>query len=307
MFTLVSYGGGQDSTAIFLRCLYESDFRRKYIQGDMLVVISDTGDEHPHTTELIKRMSYLAKTYRYKCHFLWVKPKDGHHTPAWPDLMTPQLRPEGGRFKPTMVQLGTKSCTDKLKLVPIYKAVDEWVNKKYGYGFEPGTSRKRALKRYAEEYGPLDVLIGYAAGEESRAEKSMKQQEIDRKSGSWKSHLRRVFPLIQEGWTRKDCQAYCEESLNIKVYPSNCMRCPYMSEAELLWLYKKYPKKYREWVDVEAAKLVRHAGHPKNNGVFGSKVTIPERLVRAKLKYGHLTISELDEYKYSHGCATNNM
>lgn len=47
--TLLSFGAGQDSTAILLKLIHDADFRTKYAPQDLIVVFSDTGDEHDET------------------------------------------------------------------------------------------------------------------------------------------------------------------------------------------------------------------------------------------------------------------
>lgn len=49
--TVLSYGGGQDSTALILKVIHDESFRAKYIPGDFIVVMADTGNEHKETIE----------------------------------------------------------------------------------------------------------------------------------------------------------------------------------------------------------------------------------------------------------------
>lgn len=79
------------------------------------------------------------------------------------------------------------------------------------------------------------------------------------------------------------------------------MHCPYMSSAELVWLYRFYPKILAEWIKLEKAKIKkwRALGLPnnKNLDVFGNKL-IPETLDNALKLFGHLTDEQL--HKMSH-------
>ena len=47
--TVLSFGGGQDSTTIIEKIIDDEAFRRRYVEGRLLVVMSDTGDEFPET------------------------------------------------------------------------------------------------------------------------------------------------------------------------------------------------------------------------------------------------------------------
>ena len=64
--------------------------------------------------------------------------------------------------------------------------------------------------------------------------------------------------------------------------------------------------KVREMMEAETdlenkEKLIKKLkSMEKNYGVYGT-LTLPEKLKRAKEKYGHWTIEQLNEYKMSHG------
>lgn len=305
--TLLSFGGGQDSTAILLRIIHDDTFRRRYAPDILVVVMSDTGDEHPHTREHVSNIQRMC--LRIGIPFKLLHAGDRYHSPAWPDLITPQIRDEGGQFKPTMVQLGTKSCTDKLKIAPIYKYLDEWINEVMNYGFEVDKRTgsgclKQAIKKFHNDNGQIDVLIGYAKGEERRAEKANKLQE---KADDWSRAIRRVYPLIESGMDRDACQSYIESILGYEVMPSNCMLCPYQSEAEIEWLRREYPGKLHQWVKIEKAKIIRHQGADKNYGVFCNKELLPQKIARIKEKFKDVSDEWLRQYKKNHGCQTNSM
>lgn len=311
--TVLSFGGGQDSAALLWLYINDEDgFRAKYAPGDFVVVMADTGDEHDHTYDFVeKNTQALCEKHGIEFHFL--KTADGYHTEAWPNIIEPQTRPEGGKFKPTMVQLGTKSCTDKVKITPIYKWLDEWINAKYSFDFPVAKSRgclKRAIKKFGQDYGKIQVIIGYASGEEKRAKKSLAVEAKDHalEKDVWVKHIERRFPLIDMGMTRTACQKYIGQYGEVP-FPSNCVMCPYMSAAELLWLHRNLPDKFELWCSIEDAKIARHAGVEKNYGVMSSGVLLRERLEKVKAKYAHMDDAELDaflhEYKMNHGCGSS--
>lgn len=308
--TVLSYGGGQDSAALLLLYLFNPDFRKRFASGDFLVVMSNTGDEHDHTYAWVETTKSLCA--KHKVPFFFLTKDMGYHIPSWPDLITPQLR-EQGEFKPTLVQLGTKTCTMQLKLGPIYKFLDEWINDKYGYGFPVNEKsrgcRKRAIKRFGEENGKIRILIGFAAGEESRAENSLKleRKQHESEQDSFWRHIERSFPLIDLGLDREACQELIA-SHGFNVLPSNCMRCPYMSPEELLWLHIHHPGKFEEWERIERNKLDRFRGTEKNHGVFNTKEPLAAKLEKVKAKYAHMPHTELlmflNDWKMNHGCGS---
>lgn len=309
--TVLSYGGGQDSAALLLLYINDPSFRAKYAPGDFIVVMSDTGDEHDHTKQWVSLTRKLCASHQIP--FFHLTSDLGFHVNSWPDLITPQLRYTDGEFKPTMVQLGTKSCTIQLKLGPIYKFLDEWINEKYSYGFPVNEKSrgcgKRAIKKFGSENGNIKILIGFAAGEESRRDKSKRlelKQHQAKEDTFWK-YIERDFPLIDLKMDRKACQDLIA-SKGFLVLPSNCMRCPYMSPEELYWLALNAPDKFSEWVEIERRKLERFAGTDKNHGVFNTKETLTQKLDRVKAKYSHLSDEELAaflyDWKMNHGCGS---
>lgn len=316
--TVLSFGGGQDSTAILLKLIYNKTFRKKYAPDHLIVVMSDTGNEHPYTYKHVEIMRRLCE--KNSIPFFFLTSDQGYHAPSWPNLIDPQIRPKSSKHKATLVQLGMKSCTDKLKIVPIYKFLDEYVNEQYEYGYkvqEVRGCRKKALLRYFEEHGHLRVLIGYAKGEEGRAERAMKLQEKQRKNTrGWQHIIDRQFPLIDIAMNREACVKYIEKNVPYEVMPSNCMLCPYQSLAELLWLARYDPTMFGLWATMEAKKIARYkhlegtttpTGKPfKNFGVYSSVKLLPQRLEDAQEKYGHLSKEELHRHKKFHGCQTNN-
>lgn len=307
--TILSFGGGQDSTALLHMYINDPAFRAKYAPGDFIVIMADTGDEHPYTYEHVKQIKILCLKHGIEFHHL--TSNMGYHVDSWPDLISPQLRDEGEEFKPTMVQLSTKTCTIQLKIGPIYKFIDEWVNERYGYAFkiqEGRGCRKQAIVRYGEEFGPIQVMIGFAAGEESRRDKSAKEEVKQKQGTSFWKHISRQFPLIDLGLDRAACQKYIASTGNSVPLPSNCMRCPYMSPEELLWLSINYPDRLTEWCHIEERKIARFAGTPKNHGVFNTKDSIRHKLEKVKAKYAHVPKQELlvflNEWKMNHGCGS---
>ena len=116
-----------------------------------------------------------------------------------------------------------------------------------------------------------------------------------------RASIQREYPLIDIGYDRKACQDYSKEMGHPVPLPSNCRICPFMNEAELLWLYRFYPEEYEEWVELEQNKIQKHLEvGEKNFGVWGRKL-LPEVLTIAQQKYGHWSDEQLQEYKMSHG------
>ena len=280
---ILSFGGGQDSSAILFRLLNDKKAWDELVVGDLWVIMSDTGNEHPETYAWVEKVQALC--LQRGIRFWFIKPEMGFHTPAWQSL-THQWTRSGS----VGMKRGKKSCTDKLKITPIYHLVESLL------GGSRATKKGMMLK-YAEKFGKIRVLIGIAAGEEKRAAGASNGQRFMQKA------VERVYPLITWGWDRAKCQAYLKEIAGEIPPPSNCMFCPFVSEHELLWLHRFYPAKFEEWVCHEARKLQKHVNAKENLGVFGKR-DLRQVLADAQAKYGHMTNEELTTYKMSHGHCT---
>lgn len=282
--TILSYGAGQDSTAILYRLVYDKDYYDRFVRGELIVIMADTGNEHPETYEHVGYSTAFCK--KHGIPFTFITTEMGYHGNTWPNLTD--------RYKSNN-SIGSKAypktCTDNLKLKPIYRFVEQFIGENAGYPI----GRKRAIKGYADDHGKIQVIIGIAKGEEGRV-------ADDNNTFPWmKRAVKRSYPLIETGFDRVKCQEYIKSVGHPVPLPSNCMMCPFMNEAELLWLYRFYPKEYELWVHLEKNKIQAnlHAGD-KNYGVWGRKL-LPEVLEIAQQKFGDWDDERLHEYKMSHG------
>jgi hypothetical protein len=289
--TFLSFGGGQDSTDILYRLASDRVFYSKYVVGDLVVVMSNTGDEHPATLDHVNFIANFCKSKGIEFYFL--TSDQGYHPKTWPGLI------EFMKGKNAIMSKAyPKTCTDNLKIKPLYNFLDQYIGRKYySQDVLPKISQKRFIKQFAAERGRIRVLLGIAKGEERRVSGSF--------PAKWMTNsLERVYPLIAEGVDRQGAQDNITAMGLPLPPPSNCMRCPFMSEIELVWLFRFYPAKYSEWVDMEKNKVKkweRLGIDPERNlGVNGRKM-LPTVLDSALKNYGHWTDEQLQEYKMSHG------
>lgn len=303
--TVLSFGGGQDSTYILYRIAMSKSYRRRWVQGDFVVVMSDTGNEHPHTyhhIEFIKK--YCAE---HGIEFYILTPDKGYHPRTWQSL---ESNFERNDYVVSIV--GPRSCTDNLKIKPIYNFLDHYIARRY-YGYEAGPVKgKKFISRFAEEYGKIRVLIGIAAGEEQRIKTASKRELKSMQTDAfrkWKNPvpvwfrngIEKIYPLVEEGIARWDIHDWVlRENLPLP-FPSNCMYCPYLSKIEAVWLYRNHRDRWDRWVQFEANKLAKYEGKVERNmGVKGGK-TLSEFLTEAMIEFAHMTDEQLDEHKMSHG------
>ncbi len=299
--TVLSMGLGQDSTTILFKIVFDAEFRARYAPKKLLVLFSDTGNEHPFTYQYRDEVIIpLCKAHNIE--YITIDNTMGYHSKGWQSLT--------GQWKNgTRATIGSvaypKSCTHQLKLNPQYNFVEKWLMDNYPI---QKSARKQAYIYFAKYFGKIRWLVGIAKGEEKRV------QDAEKETIAWKKQSVVIeYPLLGVGMDRSACQSYIK-SLGFQLpMPSNCMFCPYGSNhLELLWLYHSYPERFYEWVQLEQNKLNAWADMPvKNLGVCGKlhkdgerkgeAVTLLDVLEEAKAKYPNVTLEDLQEYKWSHG------
>lgn len=295
MLTILSFGGGQDSQAIAMMLIHDPGFRQKYAPGELIAIMADTANEYPHTVAHVERM----RKYFSINDIPFFLVGEEYRTDSWKGGLVFQWT----RGIPTIGSKAyPKTCTDNLKIRPIYKFLAKYLEDK-GYGM---AYAKKSLYGYMESHGKIRVLIGIARGEEKRV------GDPDKVPNKWmRDTVEMQYPLVDLGMNRDDCQTYLhgmESKTGIPCpYPSNCIFCPFNQEFDLVWQHRHMPEKLDEWMALEAAKLEgdvtqRIISDKKSLGVWG-KPNFPLSMVLEKAleKYGHMSDAELNTYKFSHG------
>lgn len=303
--TILSMGLGQDSFTILLLLIFDKDFRKKYAPNDLIIIFSDTGNEHPETYKFRDEI-VIPLCKKHNLEFVTISNDMGYHGNTWQSL-THQW--ENG--KATVGSMAyPKTCTHNLKLNPQYKYVEELLPKRYK-DLE-NRKRKANFTQFAKYHGKIKFLVGIAKGEESRV------ADAESETALWKKQSVVVeYPLIDVGFDRQSCQDYIKAADMPLPIPSNCMFCPFgCNHMELLWLEKSYPDRFDEWCEFEQRKLDAHKDAERNLGVSarlhkegnlkGQAFTLKDMLKEAKEKYSNVTLSELNEYKWSHGHCVNS-
>lgn len=291
--TVLSYGGGQDSTAILLRLIHDPEYRARWAPNRLVVVTADTGDEHDETYAYIEDVARpLCAEHGIEYHLLTADM--GFHSEAWQTLIHQYRRNDtvGSKAYP-------KTCTDNLKVKPIYRWLEYWLHEQYGVrwrGAGHAVMWKQGVRDFTARHGKVRVLIGIAGDE-------AKRRAGGEMPAAWmRECLDRAYPLVDDGWNRQKCQDYIAELGYPVPAPSNCRRCPFMDLKELLLLARRDRAGYDEWVELEAAKLRANASKgEKNFGVWGKDKTLPQMLALAEEKHGHMTLEELEHHRFSHG------
>lgn len=305
--TVLSFGAGQDSSAMLEMYLGDSAFRQQYAPKDFLVLMSDTGDEFDPTYEHVAEVQHRCQ--QLGVEFVLITPDMGYHSESWQSLR---------HFYRTHGTIGSKAfpktCTDRLKIQPIYRFLEHWLSQRYGVQ----CNDKKGLREFAATFGKIQMLLGFAKGEEKR----VSQAKAKKRQRWFVESVKPVYPLVEIGMDRKACQNLLHDK-GMRVIPSNCKACPFLALEELEYLRRFYPHDLQDWMHLEAAKLEKYKhmeaviatdkqgntvldrkGNPKtenkNYGVFGVK-PLPVKIQEAKKKFAHWTDWEISDYRYSHG------
>lgn len=283
--TVLSFGAGRDSTALLYMIAEDPVMKAMYASGDFIVIQSDTKDEHEESYENTEHVQQYCKAKGIP--FFFLTSDKGYHHGKWQGLR---------EFYRATTTCGSKvfrkTCTDNLKIKPIYRFLEDYIAEKY----DLKKGKKKAFREFAKKYGKIRMIIGIAKGEESRIGTD------ETKFAVWQRlSIERSFPLVELGMDRAACQEKIRSFNQPIPPPSNCKLCPFMSLIELLWLFRFHPADYWDWVDIERNKLERfkHLGD-RNAGVWPRK-TLEQKLAEAHIKHGHMSNEELSEYKMSHG------
>lgn len=307
----LSSGAGQDSFALHVLAAYSGTFRNRFIgESDFAVVHADTGAEHQATYDFITD-TLRPFSERWNIPFYYVTRDLEYHTGHWRNGLRAQYRATN-----SIGMMTTRSCTDSAKIAPLYKWVDEYLGRRYG--FEWGD--KRALRAYTARFGKLRVMIGFAAGEEKRVAKpapAVSQTELDLgkehkgkpkgRTPAWmRDCVERVYPLIDLGMDRAACQEYTRSTVGIVPRPSLCTCCHFKSPEELTLYSMTDPEGFADWVQLEANKIAKWADLERNPGAKGAKL-LPEVVaetygtLRPRFESDAALREYLEEYAFSHG------
>lgn len=158
----ISFGGGQDSTAILYKIVLDKSFRECYVKGKLIVLMSDTGNEHPGTYQHIQFIKKFCELH--KIEFYFITHPQGYHLKNWETLQ------HNFKAHSTVMSVAfPKTCTDNLKIKPLYNFLDHYIAEHYYSYSEPERPKgKRFIKHFCKQYGKINILLGIAAREESR-------------------------------------------------------------------------------------------------------------------------------------------
>ena len=220
--TILSYGGGINSTALLLEWVAQK-------RPLDLVIFADTGSEMPETYEFIdkyiepfcKKHKIPFETVYYTASNRVEGVKQGH----WEENERVAIYDYYDYLK-SVPSMRMRSCTEKFKIEPIEKYIKaKWGDKGY----------------------PIR-LIGIDAGESHRA-KYITDPETGKKE---KLYEYNEYPLIDWDWDRDGCLERIEKEGWSNPGKSGCYFCPFQSRTKWTELLKDKPDLYNKSMQLES-------------------------------------------------------
>jgi len=143
------------------------------------------------------------------------------------------------RFAVTTVSAGRLSDTVARSFLPVPLYLNGAMGRRqctYQFKLRPIRRHLRTLTA-----GPVELAVGIST------------DEIERAKDSGLKWLRNTFPLLELGWSRRDCLDYLAEHWPHPVPRSACVYCPLKGDREWLDLREHHPADWRAACEFDAA------------------------------------------------------
>lgn len=119
-----------------------------------------------------------------------------------------------------------RSCTDRYKIRPLEKAMRRDAGYKKGEAGVPGS---------------ITLWLGISTDEATRQKPNQNRA------------ITNVWPLLEIGWSRRDCIDYVEAKLGWKPPKSRCVTCPYIHPSDWVHIQDRAPEDWAEAVEIDRA------------------------------------------------------
>tara|TARA_R100001086_G_scaffold125176_1_gene64694 strand:- start:725 stop:1561 length:837 start_codon:yes stop_codon:yes gene_type:complete len=216
--TILSYGGGTNSTALLLEWIN----RGKQLDA---VIFADTGSEQPYTYEFIDQyVKPFCEDHNIPFEIVFYKagPRVGAVQKGdWEEGQKVTIY-DWYTYTRSVPSVWKRSCTDNFKIIPITRLVKE----KYPDSLE---------------------LIGIDSGESHRA----KQVEDPETGEMIYLYPNKKYPLIDWEIDREGCRRIIEEYGWPNPKKSGCYFCPFQSKKSWIDLYHKSPELFNKSLELE--------------------------------------------------------
>lgn len=225
-YHVLNLGAGVQSTALYLLAR-EPDAKLRFD----IAVFADTGEEPAAVYDHLEHLRGLGSPE------IWVRSAGtlgddlvrGRNSTGQRFVSIPCFTkaPDG---KTGMVR---RQCTAEYKVNVVNRAIRHEL-----LGLKP---RQRVPKGVT-----IYQYFGITTDEAARAERAKKRFEKVR-------HTVPVYPFLDWGWSRRDCERWLEGRLPHTVPKSSCVMCPFRTNQSWLHLRRTDPAGWRRAVEVDAA------------------------------------------------------
>lgn len=223
MKTIVSYGGGTNSTALLVGLLERG-------KRPDAITFADTGSEKPHTYAHVATVN----DWCLSIGFPGIETLRGDMPQQ---LIDRTLEQECFRLgKLPAKAYGFSSCSDKWKIEP---------QRRYNKAF---------AAKHGIELADITRLIGFDADEHSRVERGLAMAH--------KKPVKEAYPLYDWGWGREECIEAIARAGLPQPGKSACYFCPSAKKPELLELRERYPDLMARALEMERIALAGEGPAP---------------------------------------------
>jgi hypothetical protein len=211
MPTIVSYGGGVNSTALLI------GMHERGLPVD-LVLFADVGGELPEVYRFVETFSaWLVAHGMPPVTTVKYATREGHALTLEENCLAIKALPS--------LAYGWKKCSLKFKVAPQDKFVNHWEPAR-----EAWARGERVLK-----------LIGYDAGETRRVEKAPRED----------AKYVKDYPLYNWGWKRADCIEAVRRAGLPPAAKSACFFCPASTVTDIRELRRDHPDLFERALHIE--------------------------------------------------------
>ncbi len=213
-----SFGAGTQSTALMVAIKNNPElFTNAGLELPEKAYFADTGAEgvtvHKHLEAL--------KACGLPIPLETVQHGDGINTPHGLSCMPLFVRNADGSTGQTH-----RSCTDRYKIRPLEKAMRRDAGYTKG---QPGIP------------GSITLWFGISTDEATRQKPNQNRA------------ITNVWPLLEIGWSRRDCIDYVEAQIGWKPPKSRCVTCPYIAPSDWIAIQDQAPEDWAEAVEIDRA------------------------------------------------------
>ena len=237
MSYFLSFGAGVQSTAMMILAHLGE------IKGVEAGIFADTGDEPESVYKHLK-------TFKSKCSIPIIVDKSNYgslteFTRNKKYVPAPVFAVVEGKRKPKLA-MGRRQCTSMFKVQVVEKAIRKHLG---------------LVGKHLKE-DQVKVGLGISSDEGFRVKKSQTR---------W---IRNVYPLLNLGLSRKDCEKINQDFLGYKPIRSACVYCPYKSPKEFLKMKKSNIKDWNKAVEFD--EMIRDLGKGQKNYVLRNRTPLKD-------------------------------